>query len=195
MGWKSVKDHYRIRHLVSVAPECICIGSGYIHDLIVIGPQGRITKRDEGRSNEDLRRYQAEMDADPQLLARLVGQADVFARAITVYTFEDGRVLEKQCEELGWPNVTHDGCPMYENTFSADRAEVVKWALRDCELAVQFTKESIERGEAEVARWRERLAQHEADLQALRADKGLEIPPEADDASAVDSSPTPGEQA
>lgn len=138
MGWKSVKDHYRIDHNVAVYPEKgICIGSPYIHDIIVIdAATGQITRRWGEPHRGLIARYLMEMDADPAKLAELVAQPDTFERSIPVYTYEGAEIVECFCEELGWPNVTHDGRMMHENTFTADRDQVVKWAAREARCAV-----------------------------------------------------------
>ncbi len=47
MGWKNVKDLYGIKHTVQMTEKGICIGSAYVHDLIVIGLDGVLKKRDE----------------------------------------------------------------------------------------------------------------------------------------------------
>ena len=82
MGWKNVKDHYRIGHIVQikkvggdhgdVAKNAICIGSPYIHDLIVVSLDGDILKRYSDHGNDDLTRYMQEMEADPGVLRQLV---------------------------------------------------------------------------------------------------------------------------
>ena len=149
MGWKSVKEHYRIGHFVAVYPEKgICIGSPYIHDILVVSLDGVLTKTDEGnwgRSiNSDIDRYQREMQADPEQLARLVKQPDTFERSIPVYTYEGAEIVECACEEIGYPNVTHDGRMMFENTFSADRDQVVKWALRNARASVEAWDNSLQ---------------------------------------------------
>lgn len=164
MGWKNVKESYQIGHQVCVAEKGICIGSGYIHDLIVIGLDGVVKKRFDGSSNDDLRRYQQEMDADPEKLKRLVQTPDSFEVAITVYTYDGGDIIEKQCEALGWPNVTHDGCMMYENTFSADREIVVGWAKRNADLGIKYAQERIE--DAKVS-----LNELEASLVEVKAER------------------------
>jgi len=45
MGWKNVKEHYRIGHSVQVTEQGVCIGSPYVHNLIVVGLDGRFVKR------------------------------------------------------------------------------------------------------------------------------------------------------
>lgn len=171
MGWKNVKEHYRIKHHVHVTREGICIGSPYIHNIMVIDGSGKIAKRYDGSgSNEELRRYQAEMDADPEKLRDLVLSPDSFALAFTVYTYEGGDVLEKRCEAYGWPNVTHDGAMMYENRFSRDKAKVVRWAKENAEAGIRLWKRRIEEIEEQISRCRSELAEDEANLAKLQAD-------------------------
>lgn len=169
MGWKTIKEHYQIKHHVQVTAEGICIGSGYIHDLIVIGPDGKVAKPYRERDNNDLARYQRDFDADPAKLAELVGAPDTFAASITVYTYDSTthEIAEKQCEVPGWPNVTHDGEMMFENTFSTDRAQVVEWARRDCELALRWARERREDLEKELAENGERIRALEASIERL----------------------------
>lgn len=172
MGWKAVRDHYRIEHLVQVNASGICIGSAYIHDIIVISAdRGEIVKRyDPGNGwsrNDNLDRYQNEMDADPFKLAELVAAEDVFERSIAVFTYEGGEIIEKQCEELGWPNVTHDGLMQFENTFSTDPGLVRTWAIDSAQAGIDWMTDHIAEEEAKLAETRARLAKREADLAAL----------------------------
>lgn len=171
MGWKRVKEHYRVQHAVQVTSEGICIGSPYIHNIIVISAEGKVTKRFEsGRSNEDLRRIQDEIDADPAMLRKMVLTADTFDKSITVYTYDGGDIIECKCEELEWPNVTHGGSMMYENTFSADKSQVVKWAKRNTECGIKMFTDRIEELEKDIARVRSMLAKEESDLAKLEAE-------------------------
>lgn len=170
MGWKNVKEHYEIKHYVQTTNKGICIGSGYIHDIIVIGYDGKIKKRYD-ESNADLRRYQNEMDADPEKLIELVNTQDTFSNSVTVYTYSDGQILEKQCETLGWPNVTHDGMIMYENTFSENREKVVEWATRNAELAVKNMTERVTEAESELLKCKNLLMTYQQQLYQLKKNK------------------------
>lgn len=170
MGWKNVKEHYRVQHTVQVTDAGICIGSPYIHNIIVIGADGKVKKPyGDGRSNEDLRRIQDEIDADPAMLLKMVLTVDTFDKSITVYTYGGGEIIECKCEELEWPNVTHGGSMMYENTFSADKSQVVKWAKNNAELGVKQEKRNIEDAEKQLVALRGRLAKEEAALAKLMA--------------------------
>lgn len=174
MGWKAVRDHYRIEHIVQVTDKGICIGSGYIHDCIVIDKnRGEVITRYDpspGWSrNADLLRYQAEMDADPFKLAELVAAPDRFERSITVFTYAGGEILEKQCEELGWPNVTHNGLIQYENMFSTDRGLVRSWAIDNARAGVEWRREQVAQAKVDLEELEKQLAQREADLRQLEA--------------------------
>jgi len=97
MGWKAVKDYYKIGHIVQVTPKGICIGSGYINDLIVISPDGEVHEGELGVSgNADLARYYAEMTDDKPKLRELVAAQDSFAASIPVYTFHGSDRLARK---------------------------------------------------------------------------------------------------
>jgi hypothetical protein len=171
MGWKAIRDHYRIGHIVQVVEDKgICIGSPYVHNLITIRPDGTITPNRIIRDGEggELGRYMAEMKADPEQLRRLIDQPDTFERAITVYTYEGGSIVERQCEELGWPNVTHDGFMQYENTYSPDRDLVRTWAISNAEAGVEWRRTAVKEAEETLRNAKEGLAQREADLRQLQ---------------------------
>lgn len=169
MGWKAVKEHYRIVHGVQLTDDGICIGSPYIHDIIVINRDGKIVKDDDRTMNDDLMRYQAEMKGDPETLRRLVRQEDTFELSIPVYTWRGAEIIEKQCEELGWPNVTHDGEMMYENRFSTDRAKVVAWAKKDARIGIEHFEIRIREAEDSLASLKSALDQERENLASLDA--------------------------
>lgn len=170
MGWKAVRDRYRIGHLVQVVPgKGICIGSPYVHDLIVIDDAGTVTENHKVGMSGELGRYRDEMAADPALLQALIAQEDVFERSIAVYTFEGANIIELACEELGWPNVTHDGRMMFENTFSSNRDKVVRWAFRSARAGIEAWGERVAERERDLSEARAHLARRQNDLIALLA--------------------------
>ena len=143
MGWKAFKEHYRIDHIVRVDDGTLQISSPYIYKIIAINSDGEIVKGYTGE-NDDLMRYQKEIKADQNLAKSLLAQPDTFGDLITVYTFEDGKIVEKQCEILGWPNCTTDGILMHENTFFESRGGAVACAVQELKLSI---KGLIERSE------------------------------------------------
>ena len=168
MGWKSVKEYYDIKHIVQMCEGLLCIGSPYVHNLIIVDAEGNLKWGTLGPShNDDLARYYDDMSADKAKLVELLNQPDSFKKSIYVYTYRDGQVLEKQCEELGWPNCTHDGLMMYDNSFSKRQGEIVKWAKHNLEIGIGFWKERIEAAVKELAEKKERLKADEEELKQL----------------------------
>ena len=179
MGWKAVKDYYRIEgHLVQVCDGMIWIGSSYIPDIIMIDSSGR-TSVNRSICEDDLKKclaplkiYFREFNADPQKLAELVQQPDKFESSITVYTYEDGMVIERKCEQLGYPHCTHDGERMYDNTHSANRSQVVAWAKFDVEARVERIRERIAEHGARIQEQQALLEKLNANLGSLLRDEG-----------------------
>ena len=131
MGWKKVKEHYGIKHIVQVDSRrdygkvpCILIGSPYIGDIIVIRiADAKILKRYDGSrfTNELLFELQPKLDEDEKngTLKRLIDEQDTFERLLPVYNIQRRRIVKMYCESYGYPNVTTDGQLMYENTFAS----------------------------------------------------------------------------
>lgn len=128
MGWKNVKEHYEIRHIVHVIDDRIHIGSKNISILFTINADGSIEEMPFEINNEDIRRYLREMKSDRETLKRLIETPDVFDRSIRVYVYNRGEILEKYCDKLGYPNVTHDGWLMTDDRFSQDKTAVISMA-------------------------------------------------------------------
>lgn len=131
MGWKKVKEHYDIKHIVQVDSRrsygnepCIFIGSPYISDLIVIRmSDGHIIKRyTDGIVNKLLEELQPKLDKDEKngFLKQLIDEQDTFERLLPVYEIQNRKIVKTWCEDYGYPNVTTDGKLMYENTFTSE---------------------------------------------------------------------------
>jgi len=144
VGFKKVKEHYKINHIVCMTDKVLCIGSPYIHNIMVIRSDGEIIKKYDGRGNDDLNRYQREMLADKEKLAALIAEPDTFEKSLPVYTYEGGEIIEKHCEEYGWPNLTHDGELMYDNTFFADRSKAIEKAIENAECGVKCYSDKLD---------------------------------------------------
>lgn len=169
MGWKRLKETFGIEHYVQVTERGICIGSGYVHNLAVIDPKtGKIYENPTFR-NFIAETYPALQAASPAELLRLIEAPDEFAATIPVFTFNGGDIIEKRCEVLGWPNVTHDGVMMYDNSYAHDKDKVVAWAKGSATHAIEQCHERIQDVEAELAKLRSRLAALEANRDKLNA--------------------------
>jgi len=170
MGWKSLKERFGISHIVQVDGKQLLIGSGYVHNLATIDLlTGKVTE------NPTFPRFLAEtypdlLKAASEELVGLLEAPDTFTQSVTVYTYDGANIVEKQCEAVGWPNVTHDGAVMYENTFSTDKATVVSWAKRNAASGSRLFRKRIQEVQSELESLRTQLSKCESDLAKLDAD-------------------------
>lgn len=178
MGWKNIRDHYRIGHIVQVQDGNVLIGSPYVHDIVTIAADGTVAPSSlfSGRRDDVLTRYVDDLRADPEKLRELFAAPDTFTASIPVYTYDGATIIEKQCEALGWPNCTHDGQMMYENTFSADKAQVVRWAKENALAGVAWRTQRVSDIEADLAKARAFLAEYESNVAALDAEYPEVVP-------------------
>ena len=152
MGFKTFKEHFGIKnHIVSVEEGFINIGSTYVSKLARINMEtGEIIINDAfGAFLID--NYPEMIRSTNQDRLALIKKEDKFQHSIPVYTFVNGQIIEKKCEELGFPNVTHDGEIMYENTHFTDKATAIHYALEDLNYKIVNYKESIADLEAKLA--------------------------------------------
>jgi hypothetical protein len=171
MGWKAVKDHYRIGHTVQIREGDLLIGSAYVSDLITVKPDGTvIPNRVFSNEGGDLGRYRDEMRADKAKLLDLMKSEDVFERGIPVYSWHDAEIVEDLCEEFGYPNITHTGALMYENTHFLDRDDAIRKALRSTRYGIESWRSNLEEAKEKIVKVQARLDEIEANFAKLRAD-------------------------
>jgi len=168
MGWKALKKHFGIEHHVTVEKDCINIGSGYVHDLVVINTKtGRVVENSTFHSF--LTEHYPELKkASAEKVLELINTEDVFLKSLSVYTYNyDGEILEKKCEKFGYPNVTHDGLIMNENTFSKDKSLIIERAKGELEIAVKWAGEAVDNAKKELTKQHEELVSRKSSLQKL----------------------------
>jgi hypothetical protein len=171
MSWKNIKEHYRIEHIVQAGKNCMHVGSPYVSDILTIYPDGRLQWGILGPSdNDDLARYYAEMSADSAKLVELYSTPDVFDTSLPVYTYKGGEIIEEACEAYGWPNLTHCGNLMHDNTYSSDKDEVVGWAKENCDIGIKWGNDRIEQDEKRLEESRTRLATEQMNRAKLEFD-------------------------
>ena len=82
------------------------------------------------------REYPQVFGASCSDILSLIAAPDVFEKSLPVYTPHEGEILEKYCEKYGWPNVTHDGILMYDNTFFKDKTSAIKRGVEETEAYI-----------------------------------------------------------
>ena len=76
-----------------------------------------------------------------------------------MYTTKNGQIIEKACEQLGFPNITHDGELMYSNTHYANKADAIEYARNDLHCRIENYEGSVTDLEATLAEKKEKLAE------------------------------------
>lgn len=170
MGWKAIRDHYRIGHIVHVREGDVLIGSPMVSQLVTIRPDGTIVPNSIVRNDGVLNRYMDEMREDVPKLLDLMHSEDVFDASIPVFTWEGADIVEDACEEFGWPNVTHSGALMYENTFFLDRSDAVRKAFSSARYRIDAWGEHVEEARKSLIEKEKRLSGVQDDLARLTAE-------------------------
>lgn len=172
MGWKTLKEHFGIEHIVKIEGDQVLIGSPYIGDLGVIDIKtGKLSLKDGWeRSLED---YPALRSASPAEILDLLRAPDHFNGKTCVYIVSDAKVYEDYCEKEGYPNVTYSGRLMYQNTTFLSLKDAQTSALKSLEYRVKSWEErkrmllkEVEDLDAEIVAARE--AQNALSLQIER---------------------------
>lgn len=144
MGWKKLKEFYEIEHIVQVCEEGICIGSSYSYNIAVINPKTGKLKENAVHEGFIRRNYPKLYQASEIDILHLLNTEDTFEDSIKVYTYENDKILEKYCEKVGWPNITHDGLLMYNNTFSTDKNTIITKALKNTAARLEAIEMRLE---------------------------------------------------
>lgn len=143
MGWKTLKERFNIDYTVQITKDSVWIGPPMVPNMLVIDRStGRIPE-DLAFSDVALEQVPGLKNASPEDILDALRAEDEFDSSVRVYTWEGGEILEKFCEELDFPNVTHDGCQMHSNTFSTDRDQVVQWAKQDAKARLDSEREAV----------------------------------------------------
>jgi len=143
MGWKRVKDHYGIRHIVHMLNGGLTVGSEYCPDLIQIKPSGEVIVSNIVDTKGTLGKLVTTLRSDPELLRGLIAEPDQFDISIPVFSVVDGVLIEQMAESLEWPSVTHDGELMYQNTHFPSAEAALKEAKDDLERSVGYLDEQV----------------------------------------------------
>ena len=170
MGWKAVRDHYKVgEYTIKVRDGHYYIGTPHVPDMIVFDQEGNVLRRETLSRESEFTRLLADLEADREKLATLIRQEDTFTKSIQVFSYTNGMIIEHFCEKLGWPNLTHTGEMMYENNFSTDRDKVVEWALEDAEIGLDWSKKRIAQLSSELTKEAERRDTLTSRIQELKA--------------------------
>lgn len=150
MGWKIFKENFNIKHIVQITDKGLCIGSEYVHDLVVINQTTGELEENKTFSGFLRERYPNILNSSQDEIVKILNLKDSFSQSLKVYTSKNGEILEKECETYGYPNVTHDGLLMYENRFFQDKSKAIRSAVESYEYSINNLNDRIARLEDEI---------------------------------------------
>ena len=137
VGLKRLKKEFNIGHTVLRDGGEICIGSAYVHNLITItGKHIKSSSIVNANSELGVLKHQLSEAALTGKLQEIIDCQDEYTASLPVYSLDRGRVVRQYCEEYGWPNVTHGGELMYDNTCFKTRKEALKFARKEVHACV-----------------------------------------------------------
>lgn len=139
MGWKLFKETFNVGHIVQVDQNKLYIGSSYIHNIVQIDMNtGEININNSVFSDFLHEKYPEILECKKCDLIKIFKTKDVFEKSIPVYTFEDGDIIKEYSEELGFPNVTHSGNIIHDNTYFKTEKEAVNAAIEAHKNTLDF---------------------------------------------------------
>lgn len=175
MGWKAFKERFGITHIVTVDHQgnVINIGSPYVSNLLSISIETGYVSANSTFSRFGHESYPRLMSATREEILAAIEAQDTFTDHIPVYMYDGdlGEVVEKYCEETGWPNVTHDGYLMYNNEFSTDRSEVKCLALNDLVAYIKSLENKVEMLENDLQDTRKKIRRMQGVAEKLKQDE------------------------
>lgn len=153
MGVQLIKENFSIGHIVHRIGDGIFIGSPYISQMLKFNLSGILI---EGAvrldRNEQLTGYVKAIRENAALFTELANKPDVIKHNIPVFHLaEDEMTLVKShCEQEGWPNTTHEGVLMFENTFFTCPKNAIKHGIRNAEAGVSIFSRSMKQLKCEL---------------------------------------------
>ncbi len=96
---------------------------------------------------------------------------DEIENPITVYTFEDGKLIETFTDKLEWPNTTINGDIMYENTYFKDKKEAIEYGIKECRHYVKMFNEQISDWEEKLKERKDKLDTYKKYIENLKSIK------------------------
>lgn len=136
MGWKTIKEHYKIEHIVHVVKGLFCIGSHMVSDLVTLDAKGSLVREAIGSWSDNRFPWisQIKEDSKSGKFKELAEAPDSFGELMDVFTHSERQIIKKQCEKdaYGYPHCCTDGQLMYENTFFKTESAAKKSLTYDC---------------------------------------------------------------
>ncbi len=137
------------KYIISNCGDYLAVGSGYIHNIISVDVKTLDLKTSGNRGRDDLAYDELKQIYDKLrelidngAIKEIIEQDDVIESPVSVYTYDNGRIITKYAEKYGWPNVTHDGFLMYENQYFKTPHEAVEAGMENYKASIELWERS-----------------------------------------------------
>lgn len=129
----------------------VCIGSPMCSELITVDSKTfeiKYTLDTEGRKTIRSDELKFIWDKLIELIKNgeiktIVENNDSTANMFPVYSHREGEIIKQFADVFGWPNSTHDGTLMYDNTFFKTETEAIEYGIKDLRHTMQMYSERI----------------------------------------------------
>lgn len=172
MGWKTFKQKYKISHLVHVDEGEIHIGSYYCSRIASVNLISGEVKNVSSFSDFLEKNYPEILKSSKEEILKVINEKDSFSQNLPVFTYRNDEILELQCEGYGFPNNTHSGLLMYDNTFFPTRKEAINKAIDNLRGRIAGLRLIIADGENTVKKSKQHLKSSRERLLSLIMEKG-----------------------
>lgn len=174
MGWKSLVEHYKLNSLHVKVDGGNFVASTGVYEVI-FDRNANVIKNDvyqgsfagANKRRLDLVGFCIAVDGDKETFKRLFSKEDSFSKSIDVYTFSNGSVVKKQCEQFKPLELTHDGDVIFENTHFLSHKDAVDCLINNLKASINAGHNTIEMLESELKNTNELVAKSYADLASL----------------------------
>lgn len=132
MGWKNVKESFNIPDsiIVHVRDGNLILGVPFVPEYYSITPDGIVKLLLSDRLTSKFDSIIADIQANPDKFINAFSTPDTFNSNNSTWTYQGSQIIECQCEVTGFPNVTHDGQLMFENTHFLSFEEAHEKAVK-----------------------------------------------------------------
>lgn len=166
--------------------EYIAMGSAYCHKLISVDKKtlsisyaldysGRSALI--GKENKTLLfiwdKFQELIDSGQ--IHDIINGNDEIENPLTVWTFEDGKLVETFTDKYGWPNTTYDGKTMFENTYFKTRKEAIEKGLIEYKAGVSLTQSMVNESEERLTKQKALLEKYKNYVEHFKSLKNEKV--------------------
>ena len=137
-------------YIIADFGEYMGVGSPYVHDIFCLYKDDlRITKGRYDNSsigtNDELDRILTKLESlvESGEIQDILDGDDEIEDGITVYSVKRGDLVVSTTDEFGWPNVTHDGVLMYENTHFLTAREAIERGMANAVAGVSLCADGL----------------------------------------------------